>query len=180
MKILSRIPLLEEILAKYQQTIGDDFIPYRNHVCRVVNFCFQLKKDMDDEQKEKVIIAGVFHDLGIWTEDTLDYLPPSVSMANAYLQRRNLLNWTVEIELMINLHHKLSKYADDANPLVEVFRRADLVDLSLGMVKFGLSPDIIANIKAMFPNAGFHKRLTQLAAREFYRHPFRPLPFLKW
>ena len=180
MKIFSHIPLLEEILGQYKQIIADDYIPYKNHVCRVVNFCFQLKQDVDDEQKEKVIIAGCFHDLGIWTDDTLDYLPPSVSAANAYLQRRNLSKWAVEIELMINLHHKLSKYKDDANPLVEVFRRADLVDLSLGLVKFGLYPDTVENIKDMFPNAGFHKRLTQLAAREFYRHPFRPLPFLKW
>ena len=180
MKILSHIPLIEEILAEYQPTFGDDFVPYKNHVYRMVNFCFQLKKDMEDDQKEKVVIAGCFHDLGIWTDDTLDYLPPSASAANAYLQGRGLSGWAVEIGLMINLHHKLSKYEDDANPLVELFRRADLVDVSLGMVKFGLSPDIVENVKCMFPNAGFHKRLTQLAAREFFRHPFRPLPFLKW
>ena len=180
MKILNHIPLLEEILATYQPAFGDDFVPYKNHVYRMVNFCFQLKKDMDDEQREKVIIAGCFHDLGIWSDDTLDYLPPSVSAAHAYLEERGLSGWAVEIGLMISQHHKLSRYEDDANPLVELFRRADLVDVSLGMVKFGLSPDMVDNVKDMFPNAGFHMRLTQLAAREFFRHPFRPLPFLKW
>jgi len=180
MKIISRIPLLEKILGKHKKTLGDDYIPYRNHVCRVVNFCFQLMPDMDDEQKEKVIIAGCFHDLGIWTDDTLDYLPPSERAAEAYLKLRNLAQWSHEIGLMISLHHKLSKYKDDAYPLVEVFRRADLVDVSLGRIKFGLSPDTVKSIRNAFPNAGFHMRLTQLAAREFYRHPFRPLPFLKW
>ena len=167
-------------MAQYKQIIAGDYIPYKNHVCRVINFCFQLRQDMDDEQQEKVIIAGCFHDIGIWTDDTLDYLPPSVSAAKAYLHRTGRLACSGEIELMISLHHKLHRYEDKANPLVEVFRRADLVDVSLGMIKFGLSPDIVENIKDMFPNKGFHKRLTLLAAREFCRHPFRPLPFLKW
>ncbi len=81
---------------------------------------------------------------------------------------------------MIDLHHKLSAVDADKPSLVEVFRRADLVDVSLGKVKFGLSKEDIKNVRTAFPNSGFHKRLTQLAFRELFRHPLKPAPFLKW
>jgi len=176
----SNIPLLEEILAEYKDVVGEDFQPYKNHVYRVVNFCFQLKQDVDAEQEEKIIIAACFHDLGIWTNDTVDYLQPSIVLAKEYLKRRHLEEWSVEIELMIDMHHKFRKYADDNHPLVELFRRADLVDVSLGIVKFSLSTDYIKNVKIEFPNAGFHKKLIKLTIREFFRNPLKPLPMMRW
>ena len=33
----------------------------------------------------KGAVAVAFHDLGIWTDNTLDYLPPSVNRAKTYL-----------------------------------------------------------------------------------------------
>ena len=180
MKIDSNIPLLEEILADYKDVIGGDFQSYKNHVYRVVNFCFLLKPDIDDEQKKRIVIAACFHDLGIWTNDTFDYLQPSIVLAKEYLKQRNLEQWSVEIELMIDLHHKFRKAEDDAHPLVELFRKADWVDVSLGIVKFNLSKDDIRDVKDIFPNAGFHTRLIQLTIREFYRNPLKPLPMMKW
>ncbi len=180
MRIDSNIALIEDILAKYKDVIREDFLPYKNHVYRVIHFCFLLKQDLDAEQREKVIIAAGFHDLGIWTNDTLDYLPPSVICAKEYLKQRNLEQWSVEIALMIDLHHKLTPVEDDHHPLVEVFRRADLIDVALGTVKFGLPKDDIENVRSKFPNSGFHKRLTQLAVRELFRNPLKPFPFVKW
>ncbi|MCD4719912.1 MAG: HD domain-containing protein [Desulfobacula sp.] len=180
MEIRSNIPLLEEILAEYKDVIGEDFRSYKNHVYRVVNFCLRLKQDTDNEQEERIIIAACFHDLGIWANDTFDYLQPSIVLAKEYLKRRNLEKWSVEIELMIDTHHKIRKYEDDNHPLVEVFRKADLIDVSLGMVKFSLSTDFIGNIKITFPNSGFHKRLIQLTVRELFRNPLKPLPMIRW
>ncbi len=180
MEIDTNIVLLEDILGEYQDVLGEAFLPYKNHVYRVIHFCLLLKKDLKAAQKEKVIIAACFHDLGIWTDDTLDYLPPSVLLAKAYLKQRNRKKWSAEISLMIDLHHKLRPVDVDKPSLVEVFRRADLIDVSLGKVKFGLAKEDIKNVRKAFPNAGFHKRLTQLAVRELFRHPLKPAPFLKW
>jgi hypothetical protein len=63
---------------------------------------------------------------------------------------------------------------------VEVFRKGDLVDFSLGIVKCGLPNWLIQRVKERFPNAGFHKRLIQLELRWVSRHPLNPLPILKW
>lgn len=96
------------------------------------------------------------------------------------MTQHGLQEWSPEIELMINEHHKLTKYKDDRYPLVEIFRQGDLVDFSLGMFKFGLSMHDIQQVKIQFPNAGFHKRLAQLAGQWFTRHPFTLPPFMKW
>lgn len=178
MKIEEHISLLEDILNDRKAEIGGDFLGYKNHVYRMINFCFALEDDLGAEEREKIIIAGCFHDIGIWTGATFDYLPPSVSAAEEYLTENRREAWIPEIELMIDTHHKLREYR--ANPLVETFRKGDLVDFSLGLVKCGLPGDFVENVKKQFPNAGFHKGLVKLAGRWICRHPLNPVPVLKW
>ena len=48
---------------------------------------------------------------------------------------------------MIDLHHKIRRYQDTRYPLVEAFRKADWVDISLGFIKFGLTSDNVKTIK---------------------------------
>jgi hypothetical protein len=183
MSIDEHLPLLEEILEPWKDDIGADYPGYRNHVYRMVHFCFALGEcgpGWNDDARRKVIIAGCFHDLGIWSDRTFDYLPSSILRAAAYLEANALAAWTPEVELMIASHHKLRRFADGRYPLVEVFRRADLIDVSLGLVKFGLPGTYVREVKRHFPNQGFHKRLVQLAAGWAPRHPASPLPFLKW
>jgi hypothetical protein len=177
--IEERIPLLEEILGGWKDEIGSDYAGYKNHVYRMINFCF-AQNDFNDTERKKIIIAGCFHDLGIWAEDTFDYLPPSISLAKNYLKLDALEKWIPEIESMIDLHHKLRKYATDKNPLIEVFRKGDLVDFSLGFVKCGLPNAFVKTVKKQFPNAGFHKCLLKVSSRWFFKHPLNPIPVLKW
>jgi hypothetical protein len=179
MSIDEHIPLLEETLAPWKHDIGSDYPGYRNHVYRMVHFCFAMRECTEDERR-KTIIAGCFHDLGIWSDRTADYLPPSIARAHTYLQRNSLEPWSAEIELLIDNHHRLREHAETRYPLVEVFRRADLIDVSLGLVTFGLSRRYIRRVKAAFPNAGFHWRLVRLIGGWAPRHPASPLPFLRW
>jgi len=55
-----------------------------------------------------------------------------------------------------------------------------LIDVSRGLLSFGLPRARLQAIFARWPNAGFHRRLVQLTLREARRHPLRPLPVLKW
>ncbi len=178
--IEENIPLLEEILGEWKAEIGDDFAGYRNHVYRMVNFCF-AQRDFRVEDREKIVIAGCFHDLGIWSDATFDYLPPSIERAKEYLEKNRRESLSAEIGLMIEMHHKLRKYeTPPENSLIEIFRKGDLVDFSLGIVKCGLPKSYIKSVKNQFPNAGFHKCLVRLAGRWFFRHPLNPVPVLKW
>lgn len=113
----------------------------------------------------------------------MDYLPPSIAQAQKYLQSAGLQSWNEEITLMIDMHHKLRRFRGataDQYPLVEVFRRGDLVDFSLGFFDAGLSPTFIRALKAQFPNHGFHKMLMRSAAHWFRAHPLSPPPFMRW
>lgn len=174
-----RLLLVDDILGNWRKQLGKDYDAYHNHVCRMLLFCFEIHP-CDEETTQKACIAGAFHDLGIWSDDTLDYLPPSAALARDYLAREGLAEWSEEISLMISEHHKLRKVRDTRYPLVEAFRRADLVDVSLGLYRGGLPKQRVRDIKAAIPNCGFHKRLGQLAGAWFPHHPFNPAPFLKW
>jgi len=178
-KIEEKIPLLEEILLEWKEVIGDEYQGYRNHVYRMIHFCLALN-EYTDEEKEKIVIAGAFHDIGIWIENTVDYIEPSIPPAMQYLKQKKLDSWSKEIELMITEHHKIREYKDDNYPLVENFRKGDLVDFSFGVIKFGISKVFIKNIKSTFPNSDFHKNLGKRAAKWFVKHPLNPLPMMKW
>jgi len=178
-QIRVQLPLLEDILGHWQHQVGQDFDGYRNHCYRMIHACFALRDCSSDEQ-QKIIIAAAYHDLGIWTEQTVDYLPPSIAMAQHYLALRGLSAWCEEISLMIDQHHSLKPVSHPRFPLVEVFRQADLVDVSLGWVRFGLSKSYVKKLQQQFPDAGFHRRLLMLAGDWFSKHPLRAPPFLKW
>ena len=177
--IEERIPLLEEILLEWKDVIGAEYLGYRNHVYRMIHFCLALN-EYTDEEKEKIIIAGAFHDMGIWIDDTIDYIKPSIPPALHYLKQRKLDSWSTEIKQMISYHHKIREYKGDFYPLVESFRKADLIDLSLGMITFGLPKELIKKLKSVFPNAGFHKNIGVRTVKWFMKHPLDPVPMMKW
>jgi len=80
---------------------------------------------------------------------------------------------------MILEHHKVSRYRGDPAWLVEPFRRADWIDVSLGVVGFGISRRFLASLVARWPRAGFHWRLAQLEANQLLTRPWNPLPMVK-
>jgi len=178
-KIEEEILLLEEIFSKWEKTLGNEYWGYRNHVYRMIHYCLAIR-ECNEEEREKIIIAGAFHDIGIWTNNTMDYIPPSILLAVDYLNSKNLNCWSSEIELMISEHHKICRYNGESHQLVDLFRKGDLVDFSLGIYKFGIQKKIISTVKAKFPNAYFHKNIGKRVAKWIIKHPLNPAPMIKW
>lgn len=179
MQIVPSFPLVTDIIQSYAGALGEDLPAYRNHVCRVLNFFLALNAP-NVEVPEQVLIAAAFHDIGIWTDRTLDYLSPSVREASAYLSKQGSVCHATEIEAIITQHHKLRRYTGQYEDNVERYRKADMVDLSLGFVRFGLPVAFVQSVKAAFPNQGFHRRLAMLTGRQLIRAPLRPLPMIRW
>jgi hypothetical protein len=181
--LLTATARLDEVLHANEQAIGRDFVAYRNHAYRVLNLC--VVQSLDDpenetsEQLDKMAIATAFHDLGIWTDGTFDYLQPSVRLANAYLVKIGNPEWTPEISEMILQHHKISRFRGDARWLVEPFRRSDWIDVTRGLLTFGLPRRLLRDVFSMWPSAGFHKRLLELELAHLRAHPGNPLPMMK-
>lgn len=181
-RVVDRHPLVEETLAALRAPIGGDLAAYRGHVYRVFNFCRALNHraggaGADDD--DKIALAAAFHDVGIWTDATVDYLPPSVRRLRARVQEDGRAAWADELARMVELHHRLRPCRGAEARLVEAFRRADLVDLSFGLVRFGLPGAAVRAVQAAFPAAGFHGRVARLVAGWALRHPLRPLPMLR-
>jgi predicted metal-dependent HD superfamily phosphohydrolase len=179
MSVRVEVENVDGILSDWKGVIGADYEGYRNHVVRMLAFCSMLRS-CGAEEREKLEIAACFHDIGLWTANTFDYLRPSVAPAKEYLKARGRSDWADEIETMILEHHKLRPVAAARSPLVELFRKGDLVDLSLGVVRFGLPKDRVRQVRAESPNAGFHRGLLRPAVAWFIRHPFNPAPMMKW
>ncbi|HVT36590.1 MAG TPA: hypothetical protein VHE37_13460, partial [Nevskiaceae bacterium] len=98
--------------------------------------------------------------------------------ARAWLQGNGRADWADEVEAMIVQHHKVTPYRSSA--LAEAFRKADMADVSHGLVAYGLPHALLREAFAAFPNAGFHKRLVQLFAQRLRTHPLSPMPMLRW
>jgi hypothetical protein len=179
--LLTSLPIVEEVLDKHASELGHDLIAYRNHVYRVANLCVALIGDSEREVEiEKIAVAAVFHDLGIWTHHTFDYLGPSVALARQHLTDRGRADWTPEIEAMIVNHHKITASRQRPQALVESFRRADWIDVTRGIRRFGLPRTLVAAVDGRWPGAGFHRRLVQLTVHRWWKHPLSPLPMVRW
>lgn len=176
--LVTEIALLDDLLAAHAGQLAGDAAAYRNHTYRVANLCLALCGG-DHAQLDKIALTAAFHDIGIWTDGTLDYLAPSAERARKHLAGSDAERWTEEVIETILQHHKLRKYRAHSAWLVEPFRRADLVDVSQGLVRFGLSRQFLRELYTQWPSAGFHKRLLQLGASRLRTHPLSPLPMLR-
>ena len=79
------------------------------------------------EQDTALAVAAAFHDLRFATDQTLDYLPPSIEAAAKHLDALGLSDLDPSVRRLIGFHHKLTPYRAAEAELVEPFRRAGLV-----------------------------------------------------
>ena len=168
--------LIDELLEKFRPVILDDYERYRNHVYRVISNCLLL--DSDVANHEKYAIAAAFHDIGIWTDQTFDYLQPSEHQANLYLTDIGKKEWIEEITSMIHWHHKFTSFQGKHQKTVDTFRKADWIDISLGLISFGQKENF-SDARRKFPNLGFHLFLLKQTSKRFLKHPLSPLPMLR-
>ena len=179
-EILRSSSLAEEILESHRHRAhGDDagYDAYKAHVYRVVNFARALAPDGPDRD-DKLAIAVAFHDLAAF--DTLDYLVPSIEAQDAWLQETGRENWSDELALIVAEHHRLSRYGPTRPhaSLVEAFRRVDLVDVSQGLIRFGIPSAYVKEVRAAFDAGVFFKRVIPWATLRAIR-TFQPPGFLR-
>jgi predicted metal-dependent HD superfamily phosphohydrolase len=167
---------MDLLFEPYLDCIGEDR-GYVNHAKRMVMYAMDMKK-LYHEQIETFMIAAVFHDLGIWTEKSFDYLEPSIDLARHYLKENGKTAYEDDVVRMIDQHHKVTPIHD--NELAELFRKVDLIDVTWGLISFGIDKKRVQEIQKCFPNNGFHKTLIKWAWKQFIREPWRPVPVMKW
>jgi hypothetical protein len=176
--VLVHIPLLEALLEPHAAALGRDAAGYRNHAYRVVNLAWSLGGG-DEAALQRLVTAAAFHDLGIWSAGTLDYIDPSRALALAQLRSDGHQAWSHEVDAMIANHHRLSRCAARADDPVERFRRADWADVSGGLLRRGFDKALVACLRETFPSKGFHCGIARRVLWHALRHPLNPLPMLR-
>lgn len=172
--------VVDSVLERHREALGADYPAYRNHILRVASFFNALGPSRFDSTPA-LAVAAAFHDLAIWVDDTFDYLEPSARLAQRYVEQERLDVDTWLVHELITQHHKVRVYR--VNPwasLVEQWRKADHMDVSLGVLNFGVPRSSIRHIQHALPNRGFHLRLLALTLRECTRKPWNPLPMIRW
>ncbi|MBO9534989.1 MAG: hypothetical protein J7513_18595 [Solirubrobacteraceae bacterium] len=171
---------LDALLAPHHGALGADATAYIGHVHRMAGLVLAQEPapGWEPDARGQLVVAAVFHDLGIWLDGTFDYLDPSAAHAADHLRTTGRDAWISRVDRMIQRHHQLRPIRDDA--LVEAFRRADLADLTFGRVRSGIPRGAWRELRGHWPVAGFQKRLAQLTVAQARQHPLKPLPMLRW
>ncbi|NHC37280.1 hypothetical protein [Scytonema millei] len=181
-KIITECHLIDDILEPRRETFSSksDFVGYRNHCLRMLNFVLCLSKPEVDRE-EKIAIATALHDLTIFPDRTVAYLEPAVELAELYLTSINRQEWSAEIAAMIRNHHKIRTYKGEFANLVESMRQADWIDVSFGKLRFGLPKSYVREVHQAFPTYSFYpSAIAKVLGSYAIKHPLNPLPILRW
>jgi hypothetical protein len=165
-------PIVEAVLDRYRDDLGQQVLPYRNHVYRCITYHQLL---LGAQIPDFAALAWATHDLGIWTAGTFDYLGASADLASLHADEFGIAD-VRQARMLITEHHRL-RPADDR--MTDTFRRADLVDVSRGVIGQIRRSQVHA-VVAQLPYSGFHAFLAKGLAGYAVRHPLRPLPMLRW
>lgn len=175
---MTNIPgIIDMLLEPFQPLLASDHNRYKHHVYRI--YLHALLLDNNPANEEKYAIASVFHDIGIFTKNTFNYIGPSIEQAIAFCSATGREQWREEITLMINWHHKLTPYRGLYETTVETFRKADWIDVSLGQLRFGIPAKQVRAIRNAWPWQGFHRFLVKGVAKNILKHPLNPLPMFR-
>ena len=115
--VLTDVATLNRVIAAHAGELRDDLIGYRNHAYRVLNLCVAL--GTADADTERIVVAAAYHDLGVWTHGTFDYLQPSAGLAAAHLRAEGKEECIPEVTEMIRQHHKVTRHRHGVHALVE-------------------------------------------------------------
>lgn len=168
----------DQLFERYAAVFGDELPTYRGHVHRVIGLV-GLQHDVPEAVANALGLAAFFHDAAIWFDGTWDYLPPSVIRASAELDVADKQHAPL-VEALISEHHRIRRARSD-DPLVEAFRRADLTDVSGGLIA---APRVARRqYRALvdeFPSRGFRPMLLKAFGRGLREAPLHPAPMMRF
>jgi hypothetical protein len=172
-EVVTAHPIVDTVLDRHRDALGDDMSAYRNHVYRCITYQQLL---LGFSVPDVAALAWAVHDLGIWTERTFDYLGPSADLGAQYAEKFGVTD-VDQLRALVREHHRL-RPVDDR--VIETFRRADLVDVSHGLLHNRIGRSAVRAAVAQLPYCGFHAFLAKGLTGYAARHPLRPLPMMRW
>lgn len=167
----------DDLFDRHAGVFGPDLGRYRGHVHRVIGLV-EARAPVGGDRATALGVAAFFHDAGLWFDGgSWDYLPPSVAQARTELGADH--PDAPLVAAMIDEHHRV-RPARHPDPLVEAFRRADLADVTAGLVGVpGVPRARYRELAALHPPTGFRPMLLRAFGRGLRADPLRPLPMVR-
>jgi HD domain len=171
---LVRTDAEREALAALRRATGQSDGPMERHGLRTFLIADRLATARDLEvDRELLLIAGLIHDIGIYDAFSSGgvYVHDGAEFATEMLQGRGWEEARIRLCAdAIERHHELrSQWERGAE--VELIRRADLIEVLAGRVRFGLSREWLEDLFRSVPRTGFYRELGRLI-----RHTLRKRP----
>jgi hypothetical protein len=116
------------------------------------------------------------HDVGVWTAKTLDYLPPSLGLAEELAPEFGVAH-IVRLRTMSELHHGIRWLFDS---VAEVVRVVDRADTWSGRWRESLGAEDIDEAIRAFQHCSFHRFLRQATLKHALHRLLRPLEMFRW
>ena len=173
MEVVAAHPIVDAVLDRHRAALGADQPAYRNHVYRCITYHQLL---LGFSIPNVAALAWATHDLGIWTAGSFDYLTPSADLAASYADEFAIADID-QLRALITEHHRLHPVDDH---VTETFRKADLIDVSHGLLHNRIGRSAVRAAVAQLPYSGFHVFLAKGLTGYAVRHPLRPLPMMRW
>ena len=163
-----------EALATVRNATGETSGAMERHNLRVFRIACELAERRGVEaDREVLLVAAMIHDLGLYDSISRGgvYVKDGAEHAAEMLATHG---WDpARIQLCadaIERHHELRSQWKTGNE-VELLRRADLVDISSGLVTFGLPRSWLRSLFADIPRDGAYREVGRLVGHALRERP---------
>jgi hypothetical protein len=156
---------VEKHLSRFKNVIGEDYEGYKGHIYRVLTYTLHFLSG-NEENRDLIALALVYHDIALWTDSTLAYIEPSVAQFEKRMKSFNLSSKQENlVRNLIYWHHKTTPYHGTDEEIVNALIKSDLLDASYGFITNGMPRGNINKVMSAIPEAGFHMTLAKFGPK---------------
>jgi HD domain len=163
-------------LGKLRQVTGESGGPMERHGLRVFLIADRIATARGLEvDREVLLIAGLLHDIGLYDEASHGgaYVLDGAEFTADLLRERGWEEDRIRLCFdAIERHHETRSQWDRGDE-VELIRRADLVDLTSGHVRFGLSREWVRDLFTSVPRDGTYATIGHEVAKQLLHRPLK-------
>jgi predicted hydrolase (HD superfamily) len=161
-------------LERLREVTGESGGPMERHGLRVFLIADRLATARETKvDREVLLIAGLLHDVGLYDAASHGgvYVREGAEFTAELLREQGWAEDRISLCFdAIERHHELRTQWDRGTE-VELIRRADLVDVSNGLVRFGLSREWIRDLFNSISREGTYRTIGYEVARVLRHRP---------
>jgi hypothetical protein len=163
-------------LGKLREVTGESGGPMERHGLRVFLIADRIATARDlTVDREILLIAGLLHDIGLYDQASHGgtYVVDGAEFTADLLRGQGWVEDRIRLCFdAIERHHETRTQWDRGSE-VELIRRADLVDLTNGLVRLGLTREWLRDLFESVPRKGTYPTVGREVAKQLLHRPLK-------